>query len=99
MSAISRPNVEIWKRRFRRLYAADLPGLKALSDQIAAEAGETVTITRSVEDGNQTEGMVTGNKLEMLNAAEELITELDTAAPLPRSYSRVIIPDFSCAQP
>lgn len=99
MSEVSRPNIEIWKRRFRRLYSADLAALETLSDQIAAEAGETITINRSQEDGNVTEGILTGNKLEMLGAAEELITELDTAAPLPPSRSRCIIPDFSCARP
>ena len=95
MPDLNRPNVEAWKRRFRRVYAANLAGLKTLSDTIAGEAGEMVTFTMASMEGGQASGVGTGNKIEMLTAAEEVISELDAAtvgagaAPL-----RVIYPRF-----
>lgn len=100
MPAVNTQAVAVWKRRFRRVYASDLPALVALSDEVAAEAGETVSITSASLADGATAGVVTGNKLEMLAAIEEVITELSPAepeAPSARVQSRVWSPDFRTA--
>lgn len=96
MAEISRVNVEVWKRNFRRKY--DVPGLRTLADSIASEAGELVTITSSSLEGGSGSGVVTGNKLEMLAAAEELLGELDATAATAAGNAqplRMIYPQFS----
>lgn len=87
---LNRPNVDVWRLRFRRIYSADLPGLRTLSDQIASEAGEMVTITSTQMEGSAGAGVVTGNKLEMLAAAEELLLELDAAVVKPAARGIVM---------
>jgi hypothetical protein len=82
MPDINRPNVDVWRSRFRRLYSADLAALEALSDTLAAEAGELVTITSTQMEGSAGSGVITGNKLEMLAAVEELLQELSPTAPV-----------------
>lgn len=99
MPEVSRTQIEIWKRRFRRKFTENVEGLETLSDQIAAEAGEVVTFTSTSEDGESAGGVVTGNKLEMLAAVEELIFELDPPETPPPAYSRVIMPDYRMANP
>ncbi|XHR27540.1 MAG: hypothetical protein ACFUZC_16540 [Chthoniobacteraceae bacterium] len=96
MPTINRSNVEVWKRNFRRKYSGDLPTLRTLADTISAEAGEMVTITQSQFEGGSGTGIVTGNKLEMLAAVEELLAELDaTAANAAATPVRVIYPVFA----
>lgn len=94
MPEISRVNVEVWKMRLGRKYATDLPGLKTLSDSIAAEASEVVTITGSGMDGGNANGVITGNKLEMLSACEELIRARDTGGAGGDTPLRMIYPRF-----
>lgn len=93
MPEINLANVEVWKRRFRRKYATDVEGLKTLSDQIASEAGEVVTITQSNMEGGSASGVITGNKLEMLAAAEDIIAELDNTTP--QEVARGLVIRFS----
>ena len=96
MPSASPQNIAIWKRRFRRKYASDVAGLKALADQLAAEAAETVSLTNFNEDGQSGGGVVTGNKMEMMEAAELVIAELDEAAAnLANRDIRVIYPVIS----
>jgi len=90
MPEVSRVNIDVWKRRFRRKYASNLAGLSTLSDEIASEAGEVVTITATNMEGGSGSGVVTGNKLEMLAAVEELLSELDPSAPREPSQSFAI---------
>lgn len=99
MPAVNATAVVIWKRRFRRLYRADVAGLKTLAGTIAGEAGELVTVVAAGMEGANATGVVTGNKLEMLAAAEELIEELDPPAPPASVRSRVWSPDYRGAQP
>ncbi len=95
MAEISRVNVEVWKMRLGRKYATDLPGLKTLSDAIAADASEVVTITATGMDGGNASGAITGNKLEMLSACEELIRARDTGADGSDTPLRMIYPTFA----
>jgi len=94
MPEISRLNVEVWKKHFRRTYTA--AELKTQAEAIAAEAGEMVTITQTGIEGTTGTGTVTGNKLEMLAAVEDLLAEID--APSARAAAapvRVIYPTFT----
>lgn len=90
MPDLNSARVATWKQRFRRKYATDLPGLRTLSDTIAAEAGEVVTITSTSMEGGAGAGVVTGNKLEMLAAVEDVLLELDPALPAPPVYGSVM---------
>jgi hypothetical protein len=90
---LNRANVEVWKRRFLRLYSANLAGLKTLADSFASEASETVTLTNFGEDGQSGGGIITGNKMELLAAAEELIEELETQ-PAPQPTARGLVMQF-----
>jgi hypothetical protein len=97
VSEPNRANVEVWKRRFRRKFAANLSGLQSLADEIAADASESVTFTTTSLEGGNAAGVITGNKMEMLAAAEELISEMDAAGAASAAGSaplRVIYPRF-----
>ena len=73
MAEISRMNMQVWKANFRR--TKTVVELRALANSLAADAGETVTITATGMDGGNASGSVTGNKLEMLAAVEELLVK------------------------
>lgn len=95
MAEISRTNMLVWKANFRR--TKSVVELRALATSLAADAGETVTITATGMDGGNASGAVTGNKLEMLAAVEELLSELDeTAAETAAAGAplRMIYPTF-----
>lgn len=102
---VSRENVDLWKKRFFRKHTAagvvDVTALRALSDNVAAEAGELVTIIGTTMEGGGGTGQVTGNKMEMLMAVEELLENHDPEAATAEQpiRSRLISPDFSCATP
>lgn len=98
MPVINRSHVEVWKSRFRRKYAADTAALGTLCDEIAAEAGEMVTFTSTSEDGESAGAVVTGNKMEMLAACEELLGDPLFMAGLTQPRPRILQPDFSRAQ-
>lgn len=100
MPEISRANVETWKLRFRRKYpVAQVAALRTLADTIADEAGEVVTITSSNMEGGSASGQITGNKLEMLTAAEELLADPLYLAGITSKRPRVWAPDFSRSAP
>lgn len=95
----SRANITTWKLRFRRKYAGDVAGLTTLADELAAEAGEFVTFTSTTEEGQSASGVITGNKMEMLTAAEELLGDPLFTAGISQPRPRIMIPDFSQSRP
>lgn len=101
----SRTNVEIWKSRFLRKYTAsgvtDVTSLRTLSDEIAAEAGEMITINQTGMEAGSGAGILTGNKMEMLMAVEELLaaTDPDAATAQQPLRSRWVSPDFRFCTP
>lgn len=97
--AANRANIEIWKTRLRRKFAVDLAGLAALADAAADEAGEVVTFTQTTVEGGSAAGVVTGNKLEIMAAAEELLADPLFSAGITARRPRVIIPDFRTSSP
>ena len=90
MADINPARVDIWRRRFARKYKDNLAGLKTLSDSLAVEAEDVVTLTNFNEDGQAGGGQVTGNKMEMLAAAEDVIAEMDDTAPVARARGLVM---------
>jgi hypothetical protein len=99
MPSLSRPNVAVWKLRFRRKYLSNPAALETLSDEVAGEAGEMVTFTSHSEDGSSAGAVVTGNKLEMLAAIEELLDDSRFMSGIAEQRSRVWAPDFSQSTP
>ncbi len=88
--------MQVWKANFRR--TKNVAELRALATSLASDAGEVVTITGTGMEGGNASGAVTGNKLEMLAAVEELLLELDdTAAGAAAAGAplRVIYPTFA----
>jgi hypothetical protein len=81
------------KKYLRRKYAADLDGLKTLADSIATGAFEAVTITGNQYEGGGADGQITFEPLEYLAAVEDVIADIDPAAPAPASL--VMHSDFS----
>ena len=85
------------KRWLRRKYQNDIPGLKALADSVATGgAFDSVTITGDGHEGTSSQGQLTFEPLEYLGAIEDLISELDPAAPQPAAL--VYHSDFSGRQ-
>ena len=99
MPEISRAAVDVWIRRFRRIYATNTAGLATLADTAAADAAEYVTFTSTSEDGSSAAGVITGNRLEILAAAEELLGDALFMAGISQPRSRMIAPDFSRSWP
>ncbi len=99
MPDLNRNNVATWKLRLRRKFATDTAGLATLSDSIAAEAAEFVTFTSTSEDGSSAAGVITGNKMEILTAIEELLGDQLFMAGVTQPASRMSIPDFSQCSP
>lgn len=100
---VSRTNVDVWKKRFLRTNTVDgetnFTALGTLSDAVANEAGELITINSANMEGGGGSGILTGNKMEMLMALEELL-EQDPNGPItPVNRSRLVTPDFSLCQP
>lgn len=89
----SADRIQAAMRYLRRKYAANIPGLKALADQVAVEAFDAVTITGNGYEGGNASGMLTFERLEYLSAVENLICELDPDAPQPAAL--VMYSDFS----
>ena len=100
--ALSRTAVEVWKMRFRRLYAAT-PELRAALDALtaawAADAAETVSFTQTTLEGGMASGIITGNRLELLMAAEELLADPMFLAGISQAPSRMVIPDYTFCRP
>ena len=99
MPEISRSAVDVWVRRFRRIYASNTTALATLADTVAGDAAEFVTFTSTSEDGSAASGVITGNKLEILAAAEELLADALFMAGITQPRPRVITPDFRGARP
>ncbi len=80
---INRFNVDTWKMDFRAgtAGAGQLASLKTLRGEISAEAGEMVSITSTAFEGGSGSAAITGNKMEMLRAVNELLSELDPNSP------------------
>jgi hypothetical protein len=96
MAEISQTNVQVWKKTFRR--TKTVSELRSLATALASEAAEVVTITSTSMEGGAAAGTVTGNKLELLAAVEELLAEQDgdaAAATAAGAPLRMIYPAFS----
>jgi hypothetical protein len=94
---INRLNVDTWKLNFRRVTGGDPGQLTTLSTAIAAEAGELISVSNLGFEGSTGSGVITGNKIEMLRAVEELLAELDAAAASAAAAAqpvRIIYPTF-----
>ena len=65
------------KSYLRRKYKDDVPGLKALADQVATGAFEAVTITGNAYEGGNAQGAITFEPMEYLAGVEAVIRELD----------------------
>lgn len=89
----SADRIQAAMRYLRRKYAADLPGLKSLADQVATGAFDAVTITGNAYEGGNASGLLTFEPLEYLSAVESLIAEIDPDAPQPAAL--VMHSDFS----
>ena len=99
MPSFNRSAVEVWKLRFRRLYTGNSAALAALTADWASDASEVVSFTSVNLEGGAASGVVTGNRLELLAAAEELLADPVFLAGVNAQAPRVIIPDFSACQP
>lgn len=73
--------------------------LAALADVWAADAAETVSFTSASIEGGTASGVITGNRLELLQAAEELLTEPLFLAGINAQPSRAWSPDYSLCRP
>jgi len=73
--------------------------LAALADTWAADAAETVTFTGATIEGGSGTGVVTGSRLELLAAAEELLADPMFLAGINTPLPRTIQPDFSLCRP
>ena len=73
--------------------------LAALADIWAADAAETVTFTQAQIEGGGATGMITGNRLELLAAAEELLMDPLFLAGINAPLPRTIQPDFTLCRP
>jgi hypothetical protein len=65
------------RRYLRRKYGNDLPGLRAVCDDLALKGMEPVTINSLSSDGGSSAGQITTDPLLFLAAAEEVLRELD----------------------
>ena len=74
-----------YKQYLRRTYASDVPGLRALAEQLVKELSDTVTITSQSFEGGSHSGQITMPPGLKLQAVEELIAELDAAGTVPRA--------------
>lgn len=68
------------KKYLRRKYAGNLPGLKALAEQVAESAFDAVTITGNSYEGGNAAGQISFEPLEYLSAVEDVIAEMDSSA-------------------
>lgn len=73
--------------------------LAALADVWAADAAETVSFTSASIEGGTASGVITGNRLELLQAAEELLADPLFLAGINAQPSRAWIPDFTLCRP
>ena len=80
---INRFNVDTWKMDFRVRVGSDnaVANLQTLRADISAEAGELISVSSTGFEGGSGSGVVTGNKMEMLRAVNELLAEIDPASP------------------
>ena len=67
-----------------------LAELKALADSTFASATEEVTITSIGTEGSSTSGQVSFPKWLLLQALEELISELDPAPASARQFADIV---------
>ncbi len=76
----SSTSILVYKDGLRFLYAADIPGLRALITELMAPTGpvqEGVMVTQLSHEGGQASGQVVLKALEKLAAAMDLLRELD----------------------
>ena len=102
MAQINRTAIEIWKMRFRRLYSATeelRATLAALTTEWASDAAELVTFTQAQMEGGGASGQITGNRLEVLAAAEELLMDPLFLAGINAPLPRTIQPDYTLCRP
>lgn len=102
MPALDQVSIGIWVQRFRRIYNGRAAELAAFSNAVAEDAAEVVTINRTSLEGQSSEGAITGNKMEILAACEQLLADTtfnpDAIRPAV-ARSRVILPDFRLCAP
>lgn len=67
------------KLYLRRKYAGRVNELKAFADQVFAEASDEVVITSNSFEGGSASGQVRYNKMDLLQAIEELLVEAGEA--------------------
>ena len=79
-----------YKQFLRRTYATNLPGLRALAEQLVAELADGVTITAQTFEGGSHSGQITMPPGLKLSAVEELLIELDTTGTAPRAATRSV---------
>lgn len=79
-----------YKQYLRRTFATNVPGLRALADQFAAELADSVTITSQAFEGGSHSGQITMPPSLRLKAVEEIIVELDTAGTAPRPTTQSV---------
>lgn len=65
------------KRYLRDKYASDVPGLRALREDVANAAFEAVTITGQSYEGMNTQGSMTFEPMALFKAIQDVIAELD----------------------
>lgn len=76
----------------RRKYARDVPGLRALSDELVLKGAlDPVTITSLSAEGGSGTGVLTSDPLLLLGVIEEVLTEIDPEAPQPLALDTAIV--------
>ena len=85
MDALKIAGVKSYLRRNKTLVE-----LKALSDSTFASATEEVTITSIGTEGSSTSGQVSFPKWLLLQALEELISELDPTPASARQFADIV---------
>jgi hypothetical protein len=91
--------IEAYKDGLRLVYATDIPGLRALVVAMMTEGGtssavDSVVITSSSFEGEQSAGAIVLEPMAKLKAATEVLRELDPTA-IPSAPDAIVFADFS----
>lgn len=91
MDATTATALAAYKQYLRRTYASNVPGLRALAEQLVAELTDNVTITSQTFEGGSHSGQITMPPGLKLAAVEELIIELDTEGTAVRRTTQSVV--------
>lgn len=69
--------IETYKGYLRRIYAADIEGLRDLVNTLGAAASAPVVVTATGFEGEQSSGQLVLEPMAQLNAALAVLDELD----------------------